>query len=207
MAQGDGGVGVKEHLGNREAHNVAAANYNGPLALGIYAYGSKQLHDAGGRAGRYVRGFLPQPGNVVRMEPVNVFLPGYGLYDLGFRDVTGERKLHQDAVHGIVRIQRLNQVKQLFFRCAFRKHYCGILYSNGLAGLFLVAYVHYAGGVFANADNYKVRSPSILFRKLCNALSYAFFECRGNGFTVNYHHLFRSVAVLTVPSWQTNTAT
>ena len=174
----DGGVGVKEHFRDGKAHDVAPADYDGPLALGVHADGLQQLHDAGGGAGSYVRGFLPEPGDVEGVEAVHVLFAGDGLDDAGFGDLLRQGKLDQDAVYGVVLVEGAHEVKEFVLGGCIGKDDGAVADAHGLAGLFLVADVNHAGGVFTHAHDHQVRNPSVLLGEGCNLLFYFLFQCR-----------------------------
>ena len=162
MAQGDGGVGVQQHLRNRQAHDVGPADDDGPFSLGVHARGREQFQDALGRAGGHVRGLLPEPGDIQRMESVHVFRPVDGGDNLRLADLPGEGQLNEDAVDFGVGIQRGNLLQQHRFRGGFFHHKGRVLDAAGLAGLGFVPDIDDACRVFPYADNDEMRHPSIL---------------------------------------------
>ena len=115
MADGDGGVLVEQQHGGGLAHDVAAADDDGVLAGDGNVAALENFDDAGGRAGRESGAAGQQTARVHGMKAVHVFRGGDGVEEGLGVDLRGKRKLDEDAVDVVARVELGNE------RRAFRR--------------------------------------------------------------------------------------
>ena len=171
MADGYGGVGVQQQLGNGEADYVAAAQHHGVFAADLHAGLLEQAHHARGSAGHAEVALLavgPELSHVERVEAVDVLLMGDGGDYLVLGDVLGQGKLHQYAVHGRIIVELVYAGEQLLFGRFGRKQDREVLYARFLAGYGLVAHVSGAGLVVPDEDYRQFGRPAVFLWKLSN---------------------------------------
>ena len=102
--------------------------------------------------------------------------------------VAGEGKLHQQAVHAVIGIERPDFFQERLFRGFFRQYQGGVPDAARLAGLGLVAHVHHAGGVFAHTHNHQMRHAPVFFRERSHLLRQPLFNGGRNLFSVDEFH-------------------
>ncbi len=132
---------IQKKLGNRKTDYVAPADYDRALALYPDTGSLEHLNYALRGAWKHTILFLPKRRNIQRVEAVHVFFLGNCLYHLGLADMLRKRKLHEDAVNGIVFIEFPYKREQLFFRYSLRFAYGRVLYPYRFRSLGLSCHI------------------------------------------------------------------
>ena len=117
VAKGHGavaGIGVTaEQDAHGPSHDIAAPDDHGMPAFGLDPVVFKQQQDAVG-GGRQERGKpLHHAARRFRVEPVHVLVRPDGLDHFLVTDMRGQRQLHQDAIHIVMLVQRIDLPEQL----------------------------------------------------------------------------------------------
>ncbi len=159
VADRRGGPHQQQLEGHRAADDVGGADDHRMLALERGADRLEEPDDPIGRAGPDEGDALDQAPDVVRVETVNV-LGRVDLFDDGGgEDLIGQGQLHQDAVDLRIAVELVDEGKQGDFRGGMRQIVGHRADADLLAGLALVAHVDLGGGVVADLDDGKRRTP------------------------------------------------
>ena len=111
----DGGVLFEKHQRLGLAHDVGAADHDGMLAGGIAPRFLKKLHDAVGRTRTKTSATREERAGGDDMEAVDVLFGRDGGDDEFGGEVLRKRKLHEDAVHGVVMVQSVDDGEEFGF--------------------------------------------------------------------------------------------
>ena len=190
MADRHGSIPVKQKFGNRQTHDLAAAQNNGLLSRNFNISSFQELDYSHGRA-RYdtgiVRPLLPERSGIQRMKTVHVLLTGNSLDDLSLAYLFGERQLDQDSVHLIIGVKFCYLVQDFLFRRFLGEPECRVLEPDHLAGLFLVPDIGLASRIITDQNHYQVRHPAVFFRKCRHLFRHFGLQFGRKVLSANYH--------------------
>jgi len=113
VADGDRGVGMHKEERHGLADDVAASEDDGVCAFGLNIVAAQDFHATGGRAGDESRASADQATEADGMKAVNVFCGIDGFENALGVDLSGEGKLDENAVDGVVAVQFANETEQL----------------------------------------------------------------------------------------------
>ena len=157
MAGGDGGVLAHEHHARRLAHHQAPADDHGVLALAVNAVVVQNLHAGGGGAGgvAQVVEALEHAGIGQVGHAVHVLLGVQAVADfvLVGLQVLGQGTEHEHAMDGIVGVDLVDGLKQLFLGNISGKQEVDHLHTHQLSPLGSAPLVAQVAGVLAAADD------------------------------------------------------
>jgi hypothetical protein len=150
VADGDGGVRVRQQHGDWLADDVAASYNHGFLPGDFDAGAREDLHAAGGGARHQAGALRGEVADVHGMEAIHIFFRrDFEQHALGI-DLLGERKLDEDAVNVVARVEFVDERDHLRGGDRLWRRDLLAVDAELLAGLDLVAHVDLGGGVVAH---------------------------------------------------------
>ena len=158
MGDGHRAVFRKQQLRHRLADNVGFADHHGMEAGEVFAEPVLQQHEAAERrAGHQCRLAGRKAPGIGDMEAVDIFVGIDALDDGVGIEMDGQRQLHENAVHGGIDIQPVDQRHQLVLRRVGRKLVLEGIHAGGDRLAVLRAHIDGTGGICADKDDGKAR--------------------------------------------------
>ena len=155
MAQGHRRVRLlaRQQHGNRLAHDVAAADHDGVLALDVHPRELDQLDDAVGRARQEAA--LPDEhlADVDGREAVDVLLRRDRVDDRLVADVLRHGQLHEDAVDRRIGVEVLHELDERLLRRLGRQADLARVHARLRARLLLGRHVAHARGIVPHEND------------------------------------------------------
>ena len=165
---------------------VGYTHYHGMLPTHGTIRMPKQGHHASRSARAQAKPAQRQPPHVDRLETVHV-LAGVDAIDQRILvDVTGQRRLHQDAVHVRVGIETVDQGEQVGLGGVGGKVMIERAKTDLVAGLALVAHVHRRGGIAADQHHGQPGRGQPLRHPRSDPQTQLLQQFLGDAFTVEY---------------------
>lgn len=169
---------------HRPADMVADTNYHCSGA----AHGSVRIGKQGGYSARRARAKAElterEMADIFRMEAVNILARVDAMDQIAGVPVSGQRQLNKDAVDFRVRIQLVDQFRQLLLAGIRRKVVIKSLNSDFAAGLALVAYIHGRCRIFADQDDGQSRARMARSHPRFNAYGQVVQQSLGDAFAI-----------------------
>ena len=167
MAVYDGHCGIahlllQHQLCHGAAYDVRASEHHALLSARLDVVAAQQLKDAF-RCGTDETGQADgHASDVYRMESVYVLAVVDGLDDPLFADVPGQWELHDETVHLLVLVQRIDACQEFLFRDVRLVAYEARLEAASLACQHLVADIGFGAAVVTYEDGCQVRAALAL---------------------------------------------
>ena len=160
MADGDGAVYafLRQQDAHGSSHDVAAPDDDGVLAGGRDVVAADE--DALRRGRHERRRAYGHAAHVLRVESVHVFARVDGFGHFLFRDVLGQRQLHDESVHIRVGVEPADALEQFGLGGVVFESDQGRLEAALFAGLYLVGHVGFAAAVVTHQHGHKVWLPA-----------------------------------------------
>ena len=174
VADGDGGVFLKQQQRHGLADDIAAADDHGVLARDRHARRLEHMQRSLGRTGDHAVLATGQTAHIHRMEAVHILFRTDQRQRPMLVQMSGQGKLYQNAVNGFVLIGPFNSGFQLRLR-GFRPHPKGLgVDPQPGAGLFLVGYIGLAGRIVSH-QNHAQAGHDVFLPKRVHLLFQFFF--------------------------------
>jgi len=201
VADGDRAVCVEKQHSLGLANDVGASHNHAFLACDLHTASLQQGHHARRRAGEKVVIADHDLTHVHRVEGIHVLAGINAENDLVFVQMSGQRKLTQNAVYLGIGVEAVHKLIQLLLCGAFGKLVGLRIEADLVAGTAFVAHVHARGGVRANDDHGKTGLYARLCLKACALfLDFGTDLCR-YCFSVNDScHIF-CLLFMIIPRW------
>jgi len=152
VAHGHGGVAPLQQQRDGLADDIAAPNYHGVCAAKLHPVVVEDGENAERRAGKQPRAAHQQPPGVHRPHAVHILFGGNGAGGGHGVKPLRQRKLHQNAVHFAVLVQRFNLRQQFLLRGVCRQFQIPRGETGAAAGAVLARHIGAAGGVLSHAQ-------------------------------------------------------
>ena len=166
VADGHRRIRCQQQHGHRLAHDVAPPDHHRMPAACRNVVSLQQLHHAQRRTGHETGLAAHQFARIHRVKTVHVL---FGINQRQYARLIQplrQRKLHQNPVYALIRVERDNRAFQLLLRAALRQAQDGRANPRAQAGVFLVAHINLAGRVIARHDHREVRRHALFCQRL-----------------------------------------